>query len=211
MGCGASQPAAKPSAAKDSISPDIKAAVVAHIQEVEVKDWVGVDPTAVTVSFLAKGSFSSVFKAEAPGCETLAVRLGNDRQEEWGNIGSMESAARKALSLRQACEDHGLTVRNFGHAADFSWSVDACGGRDLEAAPMDLAIATQMGQLLAGLHAVPTDWFEPFRQQVCSSQPRFSGMPPDCPAMQTGICQPQHPQSLGSERLMFQFSACSQS
>jgi hypothetical protein len=38
-----------------------------------------------------------------------------------------------------------------------------------------------MGQLLAGLHAVPTDWFEPFRQQVCASQPRFSRMPPDCP------------------------------
>ena len=156
-------------AAGDQAAPDIKAAAFAHIQGVEVKDWVGVDPTAVTVSFLAKGSFSSVFKAEAPGCETLAVRLGNDthKLEEWGGgIGSMESAARKALSLRQACEDHGLTVRNFGHAADFSWSVDACGGRDLEAAPMDLAIATQMGQLLAGLHAMPTDWFEPFCQQV---------------------------------------------
>ena len=38
-----------------------------------------------------------------------------------------------------------------------------------------------MGQLLARLHAVPTDWFEPFRQQVCSSQPRFSGVPPDSP------------------------------
>jgi hypothetical protein len=169
-------------AAKDSASRDIKAAVVAHIQEVEVKDWVGVDPTAVTVSFLAKGSFSSVFKAEAPGCETLAVRLGSDKLVEWGGgIGSMESAVRKALSLRQACEDHGLTVHNFGHATDFSWSVDACGGSDLKAAPMDLAIATQMGQLLARLHAVPTDWYEPFRQQVCSSQPRFSAVPPDSP------------------------------
>ena len=38
-----------------------------------------------------------------------------------------------------------------------------------------------MGQLLARIHAVPTDWFEPFRQQVCSSQPRFSDLPPDCP------------------------------
>jgi hypothetical protein len=46
---------------------------------------------------------------------------------------------------------------------------------------MDLALATQMGQLLARLHAVPTDWFEPFRQQVCASQPRFSGVPPDSP------------------------------
>ena len=169
-------------AEKDSASPDIKAAVVAHIQEVEVKGWVGVDPAAVTVSFLAKGAFSSVFKAEAPGCETLAVRLGSEKLVEWGGgIGSMESAVRKALSLRQACEDHGLTVHNFGHAADFSWSVDACGGSDLKAAPMDLAIATQMGQLLAKFHAVPTDWFEPFRQQVCSSQPRFSDVPPDSP------------------------------
>ena len=85
MGCGASQPAAKPSAAKDSISPDIKAAVVAHIQEVKVKDWVGVDPTAVAVSFLGEGGFSAVFKAEAPGCETLAVRIARGSgAEEWG-------------------------------------------------------------------------------------------------------------------------------
>ena len=116
---------------ENSVSPDSKAAVVAHIGKVEVKDWVGVDPTAIRVSFLAQGSFSSVFKAEAPGCETLAVRLGGDNIVEWSEIGSMESAARKALSMRQACEDHGLTVQNFGHAADFSWSVDACGGCNL--------------------------------------------------------------------------------
>ena len=157
-----------------------KAAVVAHIQSV-VKEWRGVDPTAITTSYIASGAFSSVYKAEASGCEALAVHLGSDRLVEWSGIGNSQSAVRKALSLRQACEDHGLTLHNFGHATDYSWSVDACGGSSLDAAPLDLAIAKQMGQLLARIHAVPTDWFEPFRQQVCSRHPRFRDLPPDSP------------------------------
>ena len=113
---------------------------------------------------------ATTYRVDAPGQVPVALHVCDSADEA--------ASTRRLGALVALFGEHGLTSRRLHHEGN--WYVEEWGGTTL-VAPFDDGYASvtgpaawdaaELGVLLAKVHQIPTDWFEPFRSEYCDRLP----------------------------------------
>jgi hypothetical protein len=149
-------------------------AIAALVAEA-LPSWAGIDAEEIEVSEVSGHGGSKTFKVAAPpdeGFEPPVVAL-HSRSEA---VTSEDISERRLEAASAALTAVGAAPRRLAQGGDWyivTWAGNALGEafRSCDAKPDEL------GKLMAKIHSVPTDWYEPFRAKMKETMPSLARVP----------------------------------
>ncbi|CAK0850293.1 unnamed protein product, partial [Prorocentrum cordatum] len=132
-----------------------------------VPGWAGVAPASVRVEVRSGEGVASVYRLSAEGVEPAQVAL-----HVWGED-SDELLQKRTAVAAELMAAAGLAPPRLAHGGD--WFLEPWVGLG-EPALTEGLMAT-LGALVARVHSIPTDWYEPFRAPLCARMPALGSLP----------------------------------